>query len=345
MKVAISTTVLKNGSKNRGIGVYTRELLTALRKNYPKDQFITPVGSPYRVVSDLVHYPFFDPFYLTLPWHFSRKTIITIHDLIPLKYPKHFKSGIRGKLKWMIQSYRAHRAAAIATDSVASAEDIHQIMGIPESKIFVIPLAPSTFHPTVSVNNKVKKTYHLPDRYILYVGDINWNKNVPGLIKAFGELKDNDTHLVLVGKVFTVCTDIDEYRAVSDAIEASGKQDLIHLIGYIPSHHLPSIYALSTLYCQPSWDEGFGLTVLEAMQAGCPVLSSSRGSLKEVGGDAVSYFDPGKNELGQKLLELLRSDKKREELKDAGFIHVKQFTWDRTAKLTRELYAKILGVA
>lgn len=342
MKVAVCTKALKNGSKNRGVGVYTRELLASLHKNFPRDKYLEVAGNPYIMGADLVHYPFFDPYYLTLPWTFKQKTIITIHDLIPLKYPAHFQAGLRGKLKWLIQKYRVRCASAILTDSHSSSCDIQAIMGIEESKISVIPLAPGAIRSTAALNRKAKNTYHLPDRYILYVGDINWNKNVPGLINSFAAIKDKTVHLVLVGKVFASRADIPEYRAVSEAIDKSSKSDLIHRLGYVPSHHLPSIYALADLYCQPSFDEGFGLPVLEAMQAGCPVLSSNAGSLGEVGGEAASYFDPRKNELTQKLTELLDSSEKRQALVVAGLAHVKQFTWDRTAKLTREIYAKIL---
>jgi glycosyltransferase involved in cell wall biosynthesis len=131
MKIVFPTLALGNASKTRGVGAYTRELVSALRNSFPTDEFIETKGDPYATGAGLVHYPFFDPFYLTLPWHFVLPTLITIHDLIPLKYPLHYPAGYRGRFKWLVQRFRASRAAGIITDSESSAGDICAIMGIP----------------------------------------------------------------------------------------------------------------------------------------------------------------------------------------------------------------------
>lgn len=342
MKIAFCTSPLSTASKTRGVGAYTRELISALRSSFPADEFVETTGNPYSVKADLVHYPFFDPYFLTLPWRFPTPTVVTIHDLIPLKYPTHFPAGKKGRLKWHIQKFLGSGAKAILTDSDSSASDIHALMGIPVSHIHVVPLASATARTTLALTPKLKKLYHLPERYILYVGDVNWNKNLPGLIQAFAKLDNVSTHLVLVGKVFVDKPSIPEYRAVEAAIAQSGKPKLIHRLGYVPSHHLGAIYREATLYCQPSWDEGFGLPVLEAMKAGCPVISSNRGSLKEVGGDAALYFDPSHDNLTSLLKSLLSSSAKREALIAAGIIQAKKFTWEKTAKLTRDIYAQVV---
>lgn len=344
MKIAICTSPLKSASSTRGVGVYTRELVNALRKEFPGDQFIETDRNPYKEPVDLVHFPFFDPYFLTLPWRFTLPTLITIHDLIPLKYPKHFPAGIRGRLKWSIQKIRARAATGILTDSLSSRTDIHDILGINSESIHVVPLAASTARSTLALTPKLKQLYHLPDRYILYVGDVNWNKNIPGLIQAFAKLDNSSTHLVLVGKVFADRPDIPEFRAVLDAIGQSGKSTLIHLLGYVPSHHLAGIYREATLYCQPSFDEGFGLPILEAMKAGCPVVTSNRGSLPEVAGDAAVYFNPASHELSAVLQSLLSSHTMRAALKAAGLHHAKQFTWAKTAGLTRGVYERHLSL-
>ena len=341
MKVVFSAMPLKNNNKTRGVGVYTRELIAALRKHNPRDVFVESTGSPYTQPSDVVHYPFFDPFYLTLPWYYRRKTVITIHDLIPLKYPLHFKKGVRGRIKWQIQKLRARFATAIITDSASSALDIKRLIGIAESKIHVVPLAAPTVRTTLSVNHKVKKLYQLPENYILYVGDINWNKNVLGLIAAFNKVKSSDVHLVLVGKVFSDKPGIPEYLSIMDAIHKSPKSALIHPLGYIPGHYLGSLYSLATLYCQPSWDEGFGFPMLEAMALGCPVVSSDRGSLREVGGSAAVYFDPGSTELPRTLDEVLSDPDKRKEMASAGIAQAKRFSWDKVADSTMGVYRSL----
>jgi glycosyltransferase involved in cell wall biosynthesis len=205
-----------------------------------------------------------------------------------------------------------------------------------------VPLASATSRTSYAISSKIKKLYKLPDTYILYVGDINWNKNIPSLISAFAKLKDNSVHLVLVGKVFSDKPNIPDFNSVIDAINSSGKVELIHLIGYVPSHHLGGIYHAATLYCQPSWDEGFGLPILEAMKAGCPVLSSNRGSLREVGGDAASYFDPEKDNLTDSIQALLSSESKRSALIEKGLAQAKQFSWGKTAEMTRGVYLKVI---
>ncbi len=345
MKIAICTSALSTSSKTRGVGAYTRELVAGLRRVFPQDVYIETNGNPYAVAAKIVHYPFFDPYFLTLPWHYPKKTIITIHDLIPLKYRAHFPVGLRGKIIWLLQKMRAQAAAAIITDSHSSAEDIHQIMGIAKERLHVVPLASATARTSYAMSDKLKKLYHLPEKYILYVGDINWNKNVPGLITAFGKTHDKGIHLLLVGKVFSDKPAIPEFQAVMEAIENSTKKDKIHLLGYIPSHHLGGVYHHATLYCQPSWDEGFGLPILEAMKAGCPVVSSNRGSLREVGGEAASYFDPAKDNLAEAIDALLASSKKRTALSEAGLEKVKEFTWEKTAKLTHHVYTHVLTSA
>lgn len=344
MKISICTRPLGNNSKTRGVGVYTRELIAALRKQYPRDQFVEKSTNPYSGTPDLVHYPFFDPFYLTLPWYYPQKTVITIHDLIPLKYKAHFTPGLRGSLKWIVQKYRAHRADAILTDSQSSARDIQALLHVPASKVYVVPLAASGTRIAALVNRKVKKLYHLPDRYILYVGDINWNKNVVGLVRAMSELQDQSVHLVLVGKVFSNRPDIPEYRELISAVHDSPKREMIHTLGYVPSHHLGSIYQQALLYCQPSWDEGFGLPILEAMRSGCPVVSSNRGSLPEVGGDAVIYFDPDKNNLVETLSALIKSEPRRQALIESGYIQSKLFSWESTAIQTKAVYDKVINL-
>jgi len=342
MRVQISTKPIRSESRFRGVGIYARNLSLALTKNYPRDNFTLSNQTDHSI--DLIHYPYFEPFFLTLPLYHSRPFVLTIHDLIPLKYPMHFPRGLRGSFKWQLQKIALRGSAHFITDSTASAKDIESILHIPQTKISVIPLAPGHTRTTYKMKVVVKQTYHLPDKFILYVGDINWNKNIPGLIKEFSLLKSSSLHLVLVGQAFVSKSPTIESNTIRNSILESGKSHLIHTIGYTPSHHLPALYSLATVYIQPSWDEGFGLPLLEAMSLGCPVLSSNRGSLREVGGDAVKYFDPRHHgSLAQELTTLLHSRELRTRLIEQGKSRAKIFTWDQTAKLTHAVYEKILA--
>ncbi|MFH2019537.1 MAG: glycosyltransferase family 1 protein [bacterium] len=343
MQVQISLKPIHPESHVRGVGIYTRELSQALRKNYPQDHYYLATVSHHKI--DLLHYPYFEPFFLTLGFFHLHPFIVTIHDLIPLKYPTHCKPGVRGNFKWKIQKLLIKRAAHIITDSSASSVDIQKILSIPPRKISVIPLAPSFLRSTVKINDSVRAEYKLPSRFALYVGDVNWNKNIPGLIREFSRLENNTLHLVLVGKAFTASPPTPELLSIKEAIVKSGVEHKIHILGYVPNHHLPAIYCLATLYIQPSFDEGFGFPLLEAMSSSCPVISSNRGSLPEVGGRAVQYFDPGKpGDLSEKISLLSRSPSLREELIARGHTQLKKYSWDQTAKLTHEVYEKILGI-
>jgi glycosyltransferase involved in cell wall biosynthesis len=343
MKVIFSLKSLHHGSITRGIGVYTRELVEALQKHYPKSKFISTTKNPLTLNGDIVHYPYFDPFALTLNLLKKMPVVITIHDLIPLRFPTHFKSGIRGKIKWMIQRYRARLVDHIITDSQASKSDIVKLIGVDPSKVTVIPLGPNKAETVpVRLTRKIAASHKLPEKYLLYVGDINWNKNVPGLIDAFAKIKDPNLYLVLVGKVFSDAPPIAEYRAVESAIRESGKQDKIMKLGFVPTHHLSVIYSLATLYVQPSFYEGFGLPILEAMKFGCPVATSNRGSLPEIGGDAVAYFDP-KKDMTEVISRLLKSPAELVSLKEKGLAQSQKFAWKNTAAATYKVYEQVLA--
>lgn len=343
MKVIISLKKLHTSSNTRGIGVYTRELISALHKSYPKDKIISSSQNPEGLSGDIIHYPYFDPFFLTFSLARKAPTVVTIHDLIPLRFPTHFPVGIKGKIKWFIQRRRVRQASHIITDSECSKKDIVKLIGVDQSLVTVIPLGPNQGEKApVRMSNKIAGGYKLPAKYLLYVGDINWNKNVTGLIKSFGEMKDKDLHLVMVGKVFADKPNIPEYKRIVEAIELSGKQDKIMCLGFVPSHHLSVIYSRATLYVQPSWYEGFGLPILEAMKFGCPVASSNRGSLPEIGDDAVAYFDPKVN-MTETIESLLRSPAKLAELSEKGLANSKKFTWETTAKLTHIVYEQVLA--
>lgn len=341
IKIALTTTPLSSGSKTRGIGVYTRELMAALSrlkdlKIYPSSQ------NPYRLPVDLVHYPFFDLFYHTLPLKPSLPTVVTIHDVIPLKYPAHFPVGLRGRLGLMLQKLSLRSIHSVITDSESSKKDIAHYLSFNPDRIFVVPLAPARHRGTVRLSGKVRDLYQLPAEYLLYVGDINWNKNIPGLLQALSKMVHTDAHLVCVGKVFADKPDIPEYRAIIDTIQALDLNERVHLLSYVPSHHLPVIYRLAKAYVQPSWDEGFGLTILEAMTMGTPVVSSNRGSLPEVGGEAALYFDPDSIKEFSRSLDRIWEDKAlRTQLTSLGESRVKQYSWEQTARATAAVYAQL----
>lgn len=345
LRVEIVAKAPYPGSGPRGIDVYATSLYNELASTHSRDKTFLSRGSVGTQKVDVVHYTFFDPFFLTL-WsrHHKAKYVVTVHDLIPLKFPAHFPVGIKGKIRWFMQKRALLQASAIITDSICSKKDIVELTGIQEDKVYVVPLAAG--HTTVNEKmvRMVRSEYSLPERYLLYVGDINWNKNIPGLIRSFGELGSKQTHLVLVGKAFASSKGTTEYKEIEAAIEASGKRDYIHMLGFVPSHHLPAIYRGAVLYVQPSWYEGFGFPILEAMEQGTPVASASTGSLPEVGGIFAHYFDPSDHDgMTNTLKDLLKNKEKREKYIEDGKKWARTFSWERVVEETRVVYEKIAG--
>src|SRR3989344_4734070 len=144
MKVAIDKRPLISGHMVRGIGVHTRELLRALglKTKKLKDLKIEAVDSGKVNLEryDLVHFPYFHPFFLTIPAKVPTKFIVTIHDLIPLIYPKHHPPGLKGSLRFVLQKQRIQKAVGIITISETSKKDIARLLNVPEQKIYVIIL-------------------------------------------------------------------------------------------------------------------------------------------------------------------------------------------------------------
>lgn len=348
MRIAIDITPLETGHKDRGVGMYTKLLVDALQKyeqNHSYHFFTRGQKVPRNI--DLVHYPYFDLFSLTLPVVKVRPTVVTVHDLIPLVFPEHFPAGIRGMLTWQIQRLSLGQVTRIVTDSDSSKTDITRIAGISPDTIDVVHLAPSSeFCPVANKTflKAIMTKYRLSNQFILYVGDINWNKNVLGLLDAFQQVTSHELRitLVLVGKAFM--DQSSEAHAIQSKIDALGIRDNIVIPGFVPIEDLRAIYSLAMVYIQPSFYEGFGLPVLEAMACGCPVISSDSASLKEIAGPTTVIDPDNPSEIASQIKEALNmSEDKRLERIKKGILWVKRFTWESVARQTVEAYEKSLA--
>lgn len=245
MNVLLNTTPLFNDNAIRGVGVYTQFLSQALEKlQTEQDSFITSGDIGIEQLNaiatkrgiDIVHYPFFDLFRHTLPLPIERKmvgktkqkVVVTIHDVIPLLYPDEYPVGIKGSFHFYLQKLAAQNVDAIITDSETSKLDIIEKLSITPNKVFAIPLAgnPELRKATTSQVINARSKLNLPDHYLLYVGDINYNKNIPVLLSALNEVSEN-IHLVCVGKNFYQ-HEIPEWSAIEKQLPSL--KDRIHLI-------------------------------------------------------------------------------------------------------------------
>lgn len=351
MKIAIDVSPLAKiqnfAHKVRGTGFYIENLKRSLLSYFPENKYTFFVrGENVSRDIDVVHYPYFDPFFLTLPFKKKIKTIITVHDLIPLVFPEHFPSGIKGKIKWEIQKRLLINADAVITDSNSSKKDIIKYTGINASKVDVVYLAAGEeFRKVENGELKVenlREKYNLPEKFVLYVGDATWNKNLPRLIQA---IKNTNIPLVLVGRAITQ-KGIDVTNPWNKDLVAvqkliAGDNNIISL-GFIPTDELTFLYNMATLFVMPSLYEGFGLPILEAMESGCPVITSKEGSIPEVAGDAAFFVNAyDVDNIAKGIIKVFSDDKVRKSLSEKGIKNSKKFSWKETAKETYKIYEKV----
>ena len=349
MKIAIDSGPLTGGDAVRGIGAYTRELIEGLKILRYKDIKIFDVDFRNADLSnyDLLHFPYFHSYFLTLPLSKKTKWIVTIHDLIPLIYPEHYPSGIRGKIKSLIQRQSLGKAEGIIAVSQTTKKDIVRFLGIPEGKIEVIYEAPREVFKRLEVRDQklvgIRKKYNLPPHFVLYVGDVNYNKNILSLADA---CKIAKVPLVIVGRQ-AATTDVDfthvENQPFAHFLEKYGEDPSIVRLGYINNGDLVAIYNLASLYCQPSFYEGFGLPVLEAFACGTPVVAARTQALVEIAQGAALFADPlNPKDIAEKIDTLFKNSELRAQLMRKGAKRVKDFSWQRAAKETINCYKKVL---
>lgn len=347
IKILIDTSPLSNASAIRGIGSYTRHLTEALEQE--KNLEVTRSSlADKNFKADIIHYPFFDLFFPTLPLKRKIKTVVTIHDCIPLVFPEQYKAGVRGLANLVRQKLALKSVSAVITDSEASKKDIIRFFKYPSEKIEVIPLAanPQLKAADDKQIRSVKRRYKLPTKYLLYVGDINYNKNLPQLIKTLKFLPKN-IKLVLLGKNFTP-QEIPEWQWIESQVALSNVEDrVIYLTNVLgdANQDLSAIYSGALAYIQPSLYEGFGLPVLEAMQCKTPVISAANSSLLEVGNKyALFTEEETAEEFAKKVEEVLSwSKKERTDFINRAYKWSQKFSWKKTAKKTTALYHKLLS--
>lgn len=346
IKIGFDVSPLKSGSRFRGVGMYTKNLLEYLKKD-SRLQILEFAEGKIPKEADLIHYPYFFPFTVSLPFCLSKKFVVTVHDLIPLIFPRAYPPGLKGGVKYAFQKKLLKRASMIVTDSQSSANDVVKFIGYPKNKVQVVYLAGANrVKRTTDKNflNTMRIKFGLPKNFVLYVGDVNYNKNLPGLVKACRLAK---IPLVIVGKQ-AVSQDFDknhiENQPLIELDNFIKKGNDIIRTGFVDEKELAALYSLAAVYCQPSFYEGFGVPLLEAMACGCPVVTSNVSSLPEIAGKAAVLVDPENSEdISRGLLEMIKSKETREKYIKLGFEQIKMFSWEKTAKETINVYEKVLN--
>lgn len=281
----------------------------------------------------------------TLPSR-AYRSVVTCHDIIPLMNPAHYirDSWRREPIARAKDYLRYTTASRLIAVSQATALDLEREMLIPRSRITVIPQGVdlNLYRPEgeAGERERISARYGLPARYSLYVGANDWRKRIELLLRSYGQVyKATGVPLVLVG-----AWTLKVPRGVKEALSYLPAGAVVQA-GEVKAEDLPAIYRAADLHVLPSVYEGFGLTVLEAMACGCPVVTTRCGALPEAAGDAARFFTADNiTELEEALARVLQDPALRAQMRAKGLAHVAQFSWERTARATLEVYREAAGL-
>ena len=266
-------------------------------------------------------------------------TVLTIHDLSTTLYPQHHTLLHRMYARVSLPGM-ARDAAAVITDSVATRLDLIEHLHLPPDKVHVIYLGVDhgLFYPRnhVHAQQEVLQSLNIKPPYILAVGTLEPRKNLASFLRAYASLPADRPHAVLVG-----ARGWGE-SPLFNLVKELGLEESVHFTGYVADTMLPTLYSGAEFFVYPSIYEGFGLPILEAMACGAPVITSNVSSMPEVTGDAGLLVDPMSiDSIKLAMQELLVNNDLKTTLRTAGPLRAAQFTWERTARQTIEVYQGI----
>ena len=285
-------------------------------------------------VIDLFHSPAHSPVYAICPP--VNNWVVTVHDLFTFKLNYAKKTQ---REEWKILMRMARKAAHVIAVSESTRRDLLELIPSLESRVSVIHEGVDEIFQNVPNHHLVLNKYNINTPYILYVGSAGPNKNLPTLIEAFSQINQLTNHnLVLVGDLAW------RYKPLMETVQKKRLEKRVQFTGLVPNEDLPAIYSGADVFVCPSLYEGFGLTVLEAMACGTPVVASNISSIPEIVNDSAILFDPySVDDLNHSLLQIIGSEILRDELRAKGSQRVKEFSWARAAKQTLELYKNLVN--
>ena len=270
--------------------------------------------------------------------------VATLMDAIPLVHPEWVSASRLGRIKHAFWRRSAHWADHVITISEYSKTEIMNHFGLPEDRISVTPLGVDTrwFYPLVeSVLAQVSVRLSLPNRYFLFVGTLQPRKNVSRLIAAYQSLPNwlrDEVALLIVGRAGWQCEDI------TSNLESGVYGSNVKWLKHLPEEELLTVMKGATGLVFPSLYEGFGLPVLEAFAAGVPVVTSNTTSLPEVAGDAALLINPlDETEIAGAMQRIIEDTSLANSLRQRGLSRALEFTWDRTAEMTIDVYRDVLA--
>jgi glycosyltransferase involved in cell wall biosynthesis len=378
MRVIFDARHLQTVSRTRGIGRYSRGLLAAFARRAPADVRWTllrlrtfPPAAPQalpphdelRVMRprrpelamlaldapmlslELAGFgsgTVYHSVQLGLPALRRAAAVLTIHDLAPLHWPDHYLRWPHVRVGHMWQYAMAQRADAVIVPSQATARDVTERLRIPLSRIRVIPEAvdPDFVAPPRDEGRRIaREKLGIPGRFVLYVGQFDPRKNMDGLLAAFAQAagSDPELRLVVAGELGKLESHL---RAALERTRAPLERVIV--TGYLDDQTLAALYAGAECLLHAALLEGFGLTPLESLAAGTPVVGYRVGAVEEVVGDAGILVDPAEPAaLGEALASLLASETLAADLRDRAASRAGLFSWDRAAEETLGVYRSV----
>ncbi len=276
---------------------------------------------------------------ISMPPVRKAKRVAFVHDLTTLLFPQfHVPSNVFVHQR---RFERLDEADAILTNSETTKRDIVDRLRISAEKIHVTHLgADESFCPLEKEGiQPVLERHGIQQPYLLFVGSLEPRKNLETLILAFNRLKEKEHiphQLVLAGQKGWL------YEPIFRAIESSPYRSDIVLTDYLAEGDLPALMNGAEVFVYPSYYEGFGLPVLEALQCGTPVVTSNVSSLPEIGGEACLYADPHSSDsIGDQIRMAIQNPDLRKSLSEKGIARAKQFSWDKCAWETLAVYENL----
>lgn len=286
---------------------------------------------------DLLHVQYTAPIFSNVP------VVVSVHDISFLTHPQYFTRSRAVQLNLTVRS-TVKRAAAVLTPSEFSRRGIIGAYGLSEDAVHVIPNGvSSTFRPVARevAARRVRQKYRIAAPYVLTVGDLQPRKNHPGLFRAFEDLlREHPSlphHLVVTGKPTW-------YGArVHQAARDSAVANRIHFTDFVDDDDLVQLYGGCDLFVFPSFYEGFGLPILEAMACGRAVACSDTSAMPEVADSACLLFDPyAPGQMVRAMRDLLIDNELRARMERLGLQRAAQFSWQKTAEWTLRVYRDVV---
>ncbi len=289
-----------------------------------------------KIKADILHVPYFAP-----PFRAPVPVVATIHDLIPMVLPAYRGSRlVRGYTALVARA--ARRTPMILADSEASRHDILRLLRVPSERVRTVYLAADKEYRRQSADRvaSLRARYHLPKRFVLYLGGFDVRKNVPALIEAAAQ-SEGEWPLVIAGKLPKV--DSAFFPHPERHVKQKNLEHRLQFTGWVEEADKPTLLSAATLFAFPTLYEGFGLPILEAMACGTATVTTNVSSCPELAGNAAWLVPPNDvPALREALDTLMADDSQRATLADQGPARAALFSWERCAAETKASYIALL---